>query len=410
VFSRFNSPTMKTRVAVFFGGRSPEHDVSIVTGLQAMEALDQDRFSSFPVYVATDGKWFIGDALRSRNNYIPRESVIRNLEAVTLDLWPNVEGRGRLLHTKPGGMFSKPKTIEFDVALLAFHGLFGEDGRVQGLFEIANVPYTGMRPLASSVLMDKAVTKRVLAGTAISMLPYSIISRPASGLLPAPEHIEQQLRGLDFPLIVKPMHLGSSIGVARATTLNELRGGLSVIFRLDTDAIIEPFVEHLVEYNVAVRNGNNGIETSAIERPKTEKDLLDFKSKYLSGAPGKSGTKQPGTLSQGLLSLTRELNPKLDADFAARVHDWAKTCFSIVYGTGAPRIDFLCNGETGELWLNEVNPCPGSFGYYLWEAGSQPILFSELLSSLVDEAFTAQRSIQLPPDPTHPDARLFSRT
>jgi D-alanine-D-alanine ligase len=91
------------------------------------------------------------------------------------------------------------------------------------------------------------------------------------------------------------------------------------------------------------------------------------------------------------------------------VHDWAKTCYSIVYGTGAPRIDFLCNSATGELWLNEVNPCPGSFGYFLWEASSKPILFSDLLSSLIDEAFAAQRSLQLPPDPTHPEARLFPR-
>ncbi len=400
---------MKTRVAVFFGGRSPEHDVSIVTGLQAMEALDQDRFSSFPVYVATDGKWFVGDALRSRGNYIPRESTIKSLESVTLDLWPNVEGRGRLLPVKPGGLFGKPKAIEFDVALLAFHGLFGEDGRVQGLFEIANVPYSGMRPLASSVFMDKAATKRVLENTGIALLPYAIISRPADGLLPGAHYIEEQLRGLNFPVIVKPMHLGSSIGVARAAALDELRGALSVIFRLDTDAIIEPFVENLVEYNVAVRNTKQGAQTSAIERPKSERDLLDFKAKYLSGGGGKGGTKLLGTLSEGLLSLTRELNPALDPEFTARIHGWAKTCFSVMYGTGAPRIDFLCNGKTGEVWLNEVNPCPGSFGYYLWEASAQPLLFSELLSSLLDEAFAAQRSIQLPLDPTHQDARLFSR-
>ena len=403
---------MKTRVAVFFGGRSPEHDVSVVTGLQALEALDQDRFSSFPVYVATDGKWFIGDALRKRTSYIPRESTIKTLETVTLDLWPNVDGRGRLLPTKAGGVFSKPKPVEFDVALLAFHGLFGEDGRIQGLFEVANAPYTGMRPLASSVFMDKAVTKRVLAGTGIAMLPYSILERAATGLLPSAQEIEKNLAQLSFPLIVKPLHLGSSIGVARAATMDEVRGALSTIFRLDTHAIIEPFVENLIEYNVAVRRTSQGIETSAIERPKAQAELLDFKAKYLSGGSaksGKAGAKQPGAISQGMLSLTRELNPDLPADFAATIRHWAETCFSVMYGTGAPRIDFLSNSKTGEVWLNEVNPCPGSFGYFLWEAGPRPILFSELLSSLIDEAFAAQRAIQLPPDPTHPDARLFSR-
>ncbi len=400
---------MKTRVAVFFGGRSPEHDVSIVTGLQALEALDQDRFAGFPVYVATDGKWFTGDALRQRTNYLPGETALRTLESVTLGVWPNIDGHGRLLPLKPAGMFSKPKPVEFDAALLAFHGLFGEDGRMQGLFEIANVPYTGMRTLASSVFMDKAATKSILAGTGISLLPHAVISKPVSGLMPDAKEVQNQLGALQFPLIVKPLHLGSSIGVARATSLDEVRGALSTIFRLDTHAIIEPFVPNLVEYNVAVRNGSGGIETSAVERPKSERELLDFKAKYLSGGVGSKGSKQPGAISQGMLSLTREINPQIDPAIAAHIHSWSRTCFATAYGTGAPRIDFLCNRETGELWLNEVNPCPGSFGYFLWEAAAHPLLFAELLSALIDEAFAASRSIQLPPDPTHADARLFSR-
>ena len=337
---------------------------------------------------------------------------LKSLDSVTLATSPTIEGKGRLLSAKPGGLFSKGKVIEFDAALLAFHGLSGEDGRMQGLFEIANVPYTGMRPLASSVLMDKAATKLMLAGTDIALLPYTVISRPVSGLLPESSGLAKQIDSLAYPVIVKPLHLGSSIGVAKATSLEEVRGALSVIFRLDTHAIVEPFVESLVEYNVAVRNGKNGIETSAIERPKAEAELLDFKAKYLaggSGSKGKGGGKQPGAISQGMLSLTRELNPSLPADFESRLRRWAEECFVTVYGTGAPRIDFLSNGRTGELWLNEVNPCPGSFGYFLWEAGKNPMLFTELLSTLLDEAFTAQRTLQLPPDPTHPDARLFSR-
>lgn len=404
---------MKTRVAVFFGGRSPEHDVSIVTGLQALEALDQERFSGFPVYVATDGKWFTGDALRSRGNYLPKEPTLKTLEAVLLDASPSIDGRGRLLPVKPGGLFAKPKPIEFDVALFAFHGLFGEDGRMQGLFEIANVPYTGMRPLASSILMDKAATKRVLAETGIALLPYAIVERPSGGLLPSAQDVQSRLEGLQFPVIVKPLHLGSSIGVARASNMDDLRGGLSTIFRLDTHAIIEPLVQNLVEYNVAVRNSPRGIETSAVERPKSEKELLDFKAKYLSGSGAsgsKSGAKQAGAaISEGMLSLTRELNPSLPDAISAKIHDWAKICFATVYGTGAPRIDYLCNQQTGEIWLNEVNPCPGSFGYFLWQAPQHPMLFPELLSALIDEAFACHRTLQLPPDPTHPDARLFPR-
>lgn len=401
---------MKMRVAVFFGGRSPEHDVSIVTGLQAMEALDQDRFSPFPVYVAPDGKWFTGEALRQRSNYLLKETTAKALEAVILDVWPTVDGRGRLLPLK-SGMFSKPKPVEFDVALLAFHGLFGEDGRMQGLFEIANVPYTGMRTLASSVLMDKAATKRMLQPSGIGLLDDAVVERPVSGLLPSVADVEKVIAHLSFPVIVKPAHLGSSIGVARAGTLEEVRAALSMIFRLDTHAIIEPFVENLVEYNVAVRrDAKAGVVTSAIERPKTKGELLSFKEKYMSGGGGsKSGTKQPGAISQGMLSLTRELNPPLADEIATKVRTWSAQCFELLYGTGTPRIDFLCNSQTGEIWLNEVNPCPGSFGYFLWEASPNPLLFSELLTALIDEAMVSQRAIQLPPDPTHPEARLFPR-
>jgi D-alanine-D-alanine ligase len=110
-----------------------------------------------------------------------------------------------------------------------------------------------------------------------------------------------------------------------------------------------------------------------------------------------------------MLSLTRELNPSISDELSIKIHEWSKICFATVYGTGAPRIDYLCNQQTGEIWLNEVNPCPGSFGYFLWQASPHPMLFPEVLSALIDEAFTCQRSLQLPPDPTHPDARLFPR-
>ena len=297
------------------------------------------------------------------------------------------------------------------MALLAFHGLFGEDGRIQGLFELSNVPYTGMRTLASCVLMDKVATKRILGDSGIALLSDAVLARPASGLLPDATEIESKIAHLRFPVIVKPAHLGSSIGVARAATLDEVRGALFVIFRLDTHAIVEPFVENLVEYNVAVRRDvKGGVLTSAIERPKAQGELLDFKDKYMrGGGKSKSGGKQPGAISQGVLSLTREINPPLDREMEEKIRRWSAQCYEIVYGTGAPRIDFLCNGTTGELWLNEVNPCPGSFGYFLWEAARQPLLFSELLSALIDEAGVAHRMLQLPPDPTHPEARLFPR-
>src|SRR5215469_216369 len=169
----------ETRVAVFLGGRSPEHDVSVISGLQALGAIDQERFVPFPVYVNPQGRWFVGEALAKRGSYLPDARTTSELTEVTLALGET--GRGTLL-AKKSSLFGRRAPSEFDVALLAFHGFGGEDGQMQGLFEIANLPYTGMRTLASSVFMDKAATKRLLRGLDIPLLPYAVVSRTAGGL------------------------------------------------------------------------------------------------------------------------------------------------------------------------------------------------------------------------------------
>lgn len=398
---------MKTRIAVFLGGRSPEHDVSVVTGLQALAALDQSRFDAFVVYVTPQGDWLIGPGLDERRNYLPDAQLRAKLNEVTLDIASS--SGGRLLPRK-SGLFSRRPPVEFDVALLAFHGSGGEDGQMQGLFEAANIPYTGMRTLASAVLMDKAVTKRALEGSGIPLLRQAVIDRPATGL-PAAAALGEAMKeaNIGFPCIVKPVHLGSSIGVGRAETIEEARALLAAIFRLDTQALIEPFVPNLVEYNVSVARFGGATQCSAIERPKRVEDLLDFRQKYLSGGGDKTGGKVLGQSSQGMLSLTREINPDLSPGIVDNVRRWAIAAFEAVGGTGAPRIDFLSNEATGEVWLNEVNPCPGSFGFYLWEAAPEPIGFTALLSLLIDEGQTRHRAVQLADDPVPPAARLLKR-
>ena len=167
---------------------------------------------------------------------------------------------------------------------------------------------------------------------------------------------------------------------------------------------------NLVEYNVAVARIGGAMRTSAIEQPKRAEELLDFRQKYLSGRRRQERQARRRGDSQGMLSLTREINP--DAAAGARkqhLRRWAVEAFEAVDGTGAPRIDFYCNEATGEVWLNEVNPCPGSFGYFLWEAADPPLGFTALLDHLIEEARARHRMAQLPADPTPPDARLFRR-
>ena len=398
---------MKTRVAVLFGGRSPEHDVSIATGLQTLKAFDRSRFSPFPVYVTTEGDWLVGDPLSEWKNFLPKGSVHNSLQSVTLDVRPNDTVPGRLVPTRTK-LFSNPRVTEFDVAFCAFHGHHGENGSVQGLFELANVPYTGPRVLASAVYMNKLATKQLLEGSGVAVLPSAVLTRPNTGLLISEESIHQAIADIKFPVIVKPLNLGSSIGASRAADVSEVRSALPAIFKLDTHALIEPFVENLVEYNVAVRQLKGRIVTSAIERPERDNVLLDFKTKYLSGGGG-SGTKVLGSYNPGMLAMTRKLNPSLPQSLEERIRSWAETCFIRAQGAGVPRVDFLSDSVTGELWLNEVNSCPGSFGFFLWEAAKEPVLFTELISLLIDEAVELHKTSQMPADPTTADSRLFPR-
>jgi D-alanine-D-alanine ligase len=398
----------ETRVAVFLGGRSPEHDVSVITGLQALKAIDQSRFTPFPVYVTPQGEWLVGEALEDRRNYLPNPQVRAGLTEVTLSL--GEPGRG-VLQPRHSSLFRRRPPVEFDVALLAFHGVGGEDGQMQGLFETANLPYTGMRTLASSVLMDKVATKRLLRGLDIPSLPYAAVMRGATGLPPS-EELTALVAPLGFPCIVKPAHLGSSIGVGKADNIEEVRALLPAIFRLDHQAMIEPFVPNLVEYNLSVARIGGAVRTSAIEKPKRHQELLDFREKYMaggSGTKGAAGSKSAGQSSQGMLSLTREINPPLPVEFETNLRRWAMAAFDALDGAGAPRVDFYCNEATGEAWLNEVNPCPGSFGYFLWEAARPPVLFTALLSFLIDEALARHRASQLPDDPVPTEARLLPR-
>ncbi|MGH1455870.1 MAG: D-alanine--D-alanine ligase [Alphaproteobacteria bacterium] len=403
----------KKKIAVFFGGRSPEHDVSVITGLQVLQALDVTLYDPFPVYISTQGSWYIGDALKKRENFLPDEALIKQLTEVTLD----VSGkRGGSLIPKKQPLFGAGKPIAFDVAIPAFHGLYGEDGNIQGAFELANTPYIGMRTKASALLMDKVTSKYIFQSLGIPVLPFAAIKRPAQGYLIPEEELEKALKPLGYPCILKPSHLGSSIGVAKVNNAAEAKACLPAIFEFDDCAIAEPFVKNLVEYNVAVTKVSGGkITTSAIERPKTSDELLDFKQKYMSGGDNKGGTKMGGSktfspASEGMLSLTRDINPDIPAKMDEDIRKWASVMFDGIDGTGAPRIDFIGDSKSGELWMNEVNPLPGSFGYFLWEAAKDaPILFTDLLSFLIAEAITENTGRALPRDPVPADARLLKR-
>lgn len=417
-----NSPSStirKKKIAVLYGGTSPEHDVSVVTALQIYSAIDSQRFDKMLVYISPDGRWFIGDKLTDRNNYIFDVESIKALTQVTLDTnRPNGMQRAGRLRPLKKGLFKPDICAEFDIALPAFHGLHGEDGHIQGLLEQLRIPYTGMRAMMSSLLMDKAASKHILKSLGIKALPCAVLRRKDIEKSLSAEDINAAMSAakIEFPCILKPAHLGSSIGVAKVTSAEDVSACLPAIFGMDNSAILEPFVENLAEYNVSVHNFDGTPKLSAIERPKSTEELLDFKQKYLSGGSNKNGDKMGGQKSaipsQGMLSLTRDLNPDMPKKIKDKITKWATTLFSAMPCHGAPRIDFICNAETQDVWLNEVNPLPGSLGYFLWEAADNGnnLLFTELLTKLIEEAEGAARQSYLPKDPVPKDARLLKRS
>ena len=403
----------KTRVLFMFGGRSPEHDVSIMTSLQGINALDKEKFDIIPLYIAPDGQWFIGKtptALLDPSIFIPSLETQSTFTRVTLNM--SVKKTPELI-TLPKYFWEKQKRIPFDVAFLGFLGLVGEDGRIQGMCEVANIPYTGMRLLASAVVMDKGATKKILAGTDVPIIPYYEIKRPKEGVLITPEELQKMLPNVQFPCCLKPANLGSSIGVAKVNSYTEISDTLaSSTFVLDHTAMLETFVENLVEYNVSVRKRKGKTVTSALEKPKFSDEFFSFEAKYKVGE-GKGGKLGGGKgsmpTSEGIASI-HDLHPDITKEMDANIRKWATTVFDIVDGSGIPRLDFLCNGKTGEIWFNEANPFPTLFAYFLWEGAKEnPVTLTELLEDMITEAFELHAKQLIPNDPTLKDARLFPR-
>ena len=379
---------MKT-IAIMFGGESVEHDVSILTALQFMNAMDPEHYAPLPLYVAADGAWWTGEALRDKGFYPLSEAGKKNLSALTL---PTTSFRHKKPYLLAGGRstFKSQKQVPFDLIVPAIHGSHGEDGTLQGLLDFIGIPYAGSGVLGAAAAMDKAFTKDHLKGRGLPVLDHLVVKKPAEGVHLSLQALTREIAGAfgknPYPLIVKPCHLGSSIGVTAAASAEDVMAGLLLCFRMDHSAILEPFVEHLVEYNIAVSKAFGTLKTSVIERPLKENQFLGFGDKYLSG--DKDGPKSEATSSEGMASLNRVMNPpELSKAKKNQIREWALKAFTALDLAGSVRIDFLGNEKTGELWFNEINTVPGSFAYYLWQESDPSISFTDLTSAIIEEGF-----------------------
>ena len=253
----------KTTVGVIFGGRSVEHDVSIVTGHQIMNAFDPSKYQVVPIYISRDGKWFTGEALRNIEHF-KDENVITSNGVQPAILSPDVRHHGLIVNPM-AGRFSKSVIIRLDVLFPAVHGTHGEDGTLQGLFELADIPYVGFATCGSALTNDKILTKQILKQNGIPVLDTASITR--SRWLDDPEIILREIQEqVAYPLFVKPATLGSSIGVTRVDDESLLRPAIDIAVNFDRRVLVEPAVTDGIEINCAVMGYGEKIETSEIGR------------------------------------------------------------------------------------------------------------------------------------------------
>lgn len=376
----------KIKVAFLFGGRSPEHEISIISGLQALEACDPERYETIPVYIAQTGRWYTGKELLDKKIYPRFKDYLSKLTEVTLLPTPGAAGLSVINQTKGFSLFGKTQaeSIPVDVFYPCFHGQFGEDGCIQGLFELASVAYTGCNVLASALAMNKYLCKVCLHAHGIPVLPAVVVKREdAQRDLSSTRQMLRSTPGLEnFPLFVKPVNLGSSIAVSKAEDEAGLDAALAQVFQYDVEAIIEPCITKLLEINVSVRD-SDGIITSVTETPVPNKDVLTFEDKYL--RPG--GKKSGPDAGAGMASLTRVIDPPdLDPALKAQVCGYGREAYHVL-GLGGPvRFDFMLDLSSGQLYFNELNPLPGSLAFYLWEKSKPQLLFTELVHDTIQQA------------------------
>ena len=358
----------RTCVAVIFGGRSVEHDVSIVTGHQIMGAFPEDLYEVVPVYISRDGAWFTGDPLLDLDKYA--DKGLLQLEGVASCLLsPDTRHHGLIVNPL-AGRFSKSDVKRIDVAFPALHGTHGEDGSLQGLLELADLPYVGYATLGSALTNDKAMTKMVLRQADVPVLEDFIFSRE-SWLSQPDQVLEEIQQRLAFPLFIKPATLGSSIGISRAESLPLLRAGIDIAANFDRRIMVEPAIADGIEINCSVIGFGDEFQASTLEQPLSWDEFLSYEDKYLRG-------------DEGMKSAERIIPAPVNDALTTRLQQLSLRAFQAVDGRGIARIDFLVRPEQGEIYLNEINTMPGSLALYLWrEEGLSP---SQLVQRLVDLA------------------------
>lgn len=366
------SSRRRRTIAVLFGGRSVEHDVSIVTGHQIMQALPAEQFTVVPVYITRDGAWYTGDALKGLEQY-QDERLLERAGVRPCCLSPDTRHHGLILNPL-ASRFRKSEVLRLDVCFPALHGSHGEDGSLQGLLELADIPYVGCATLGSALANDKILTKMALRQAGLPVLDDFNFSRER--WLGQPDAILDAISGsFPFPLFVKPATLGSSIGIGRADNQAQLRASIDIAVNFDRRILVEPAITGGVEINCSVIGFGADFEASVLEQPLSWDDFLSYEDKYLRG-------------DEGMKSAERIIPAPISPQMTAQIQAASVSALKAIDGRGIARIDYLARPESGEFWLNEINTMPGSLALYLWRESGYTA--ADLVAKLVALALDAQ--------------------
>ncbi|HSH36041.1 D-alanine--D-alanine ligase family protein [Schnuerera sp.] len=364
---------MKKKIAIIFGGRSVEHEVSVITGLQVMENIDKNKYDIIPIYINKEGKWCTGNSLMKFENF--KNNNLNDLQEITLSL--NANDHNLYLHPNNIGLFRKKIIDRIDIVFPTIHGTNGEDGTIQGLFELKNMPYVGGGVLASSVGMDKILMKEVFKAGGLPIVDYFWFYRK-EWIEKKDKIINDIEEKLGYSLFVKPANLGSSIGISKAKDKESLIEAIEVATRYDRKIIIEKAVENPREINCAAMGYNDDVIVSLCEEPLGWEEILTFEDKYI-----KSNTK-----GMGKDSSRRIIPADIKDNLREKIEKLAKETFMAIDCSGNARIDFLLD-ENQNIFINEINTLPGSIAFYLWEKKGYP--FDKLLDKMINIAIEVHK-------------------
>ncbi|MBR3161808.1 MAG: D-alanine--D-alanine ligase [Bacilli bacterium] len=361
---------MKLNVGVIFGGKSLEHEASVITAIQAMDNIDTEKYEIIPIYITKDRDWYTGGALRFIDTYKDLDLLKRYTKRVNLI---NKDGRYIL---QANGLI-KREISELHLAFPMMHGSGGEDGTIQGYLNLIGIPYVGSNIFSAAVSQDKSFVKQILKANDIPVINFVWFGERF--YRNKKEELFKQIDGLKYPLILKPATLGSSIGIEIITRKEEIDSTIERSFNLDTKIIIEELIEDFIEYNCSVLLTQNGNITSEIEEITTNKDIRTYGDKFIYEDTDES-------------SIKRTCPAKITEKLRKQIEFYSLSVFKILNMRGTARVDFLYDKKNSKLYVNEVNCIPFCFAHHLWQARN--ISYKELLNIMMKDAIDNEIKLQ----------------